>query len=107
MARKKGMRWRLVGRPGGNLSLVLVDIKMSCMDGRGAFRRMIRFAGKLGHSPVVILSSSRGARDLAHSRGPGVDTCVVKPGDVLHCLHVVQMPGPFRGVLSEPPNTYG
>src|SRR5690625_5665174 len=71
-------RGEYAGREGGNPSLVLLDIKMPRMDGLEVLKRM-RSTDELSHVPVVILSSSRAARELARSWDLGVNAYVVKP----------------------------
>jgi two-component system response regulator len=89
-------------RDSGNPSLVLLDVKMPRMDGLEVLRRM-REHDRLKHVPVVILSSSREERDLAHSWDLGVNAYVVKPVDVHQFFDAVQTLGQFWAVLNEAP----
>jgi CheY-like chemotaxis protein len=61
-------------RPG----ILLLDINMPKMDGLAVLKH-IREDGKLGHLPVVILTSSKDEEDRLKSYHLGVNAYIVKP----------------------------
>ena len=94
-------RGAFAGRPPGDPSVVLLDIKMPKRDGLDVLKEM-RSSEVLKRIPVVILSSSREESDLARSWDLGVNAYVVKPVDVRQFFEAVQMLGHFWAVLNEP-----
>lgn len=66
------------GRPCGNPTLILLDIKMPKMDGLEVLR-VIKSDPQLKTIPVVMLTSSREERDVTSSYRLGSNGYVVKP----------------------------
>jgi CheY-like chemotaxis protein len=68
--------------------LILLDLNMPLMDGRQV---MAEIAGdeSLRSLPVVILTTSRAARDLSQMYGLRCSTYIAKPIDVEHLLRVI------------------
>ncbi|WP_266168429.1 response regulator [Dyella subtropica] len=83
-------------------AVVLLDIKMPRMDGLEVLTQM-RADERLRRVPVVILSSSREERDLAHSWDLGVNAYVIKPVDVDQFFDAVHTLGQFWAVLNQGP----
>jgi two-component system response regulator len=94
-------RGAFAGRQNGIPAVVLLDIKMPRLDGLEVLRQ-IRSSEKFGHTPVVILSSSREETDLARSWDLGVNAYVVKPVNAQQFFDAVQMLGQFWAVMNEP-----
>ena len=61
-------------RPG----LILLDLNMPRMDGREALRR-IRSDPAFRSLPVVVMTTSRAASDIAHGYDSGDNTVIAKP----------------------------
>ncbi len=89
-------------RPPGNPAVVLLDLKMSKLDGLEVLRRM-RSDRHLRVVPVVILTSSRKERDVVESYQLGVNAYVVKPIGFVDFVDAVKGIGLFWAVLNEPP----
>lgn len=88
---------------GGDVAVVLLDLKMPRLDGLDVLRHM-RADPELRRIPAVILSSSREESDLARSWDLGANAYVVKPVDVNQFFAAVQTLGRFWAVLNEPPS---
>ncbi|MFC4765196.1 response regulator [Dyella koreensis] len=84
-------------------AVVLLDIKMPRMDGLEVLTHM-RADERFRRVPVVILSSSREERDLAHSWDLGVNAYVIKPVDVDQFFEAVRTLGRFWAVLNQGPD---
>jgi two-component system response regulator len=97
-------RGTFAGRPDGNPSVLLLDIKMPRMDGFEVLKAL-RDDPQFNAMPVVILSSSREESDLARSWNLGVNAYVVKPVDVDQFFTAVRTLGQFWGVLNEVPTS--
>lgn len=95
-------RGAYAGRAGGDVAVVLLDLKMPRLDGLDVLRQM-RADPELRRIPAVILSSSREESDLARSWDLGANAYVVKPVDVNQFFAAVQTLGRFWAVLNEPP----
>ncbi|MHC9084258.1 response regulator [Luteimonas sp. RIT-PG2_3] len=95
-------RGQFAGRPEGNPAVLLLDIKMTRMDGLEVLQRM-RDEEAFKRIPVVILSSSREESDLARSWDLGVNAYVVKPVDVDQFFEAIRTLGRFWAVLNEVP----
>lgn len=95
-------RGQFAGRPEGNPAVLLLDIKMTRMDGLEVLQRM-RDEEAFKRIPVVILSSSREESDLARSWDLGVNAYVVKPVDVDQFFEAIRTLGRFWAVLNEIP----
>ncbi|MEX6504436.1 response regulator [Pseudomonas zhanjiangensis] len=83
--------------------LILLDLNMPLMDGREALQ-VIKTDAQLRSIPVVVLSTSSEARDVADSYEHGANAYVTKPSSYSdltrvaqtlsdHWLETVQLPG--------------
>ena len=97
---------RFADRPDEVPVVLLLDIKMTRMDGLEVLQR-IRADEKLRRMPVVILSSSREESDLARSWDLGVNAYVVKPVDIPQFLEAVKTLGQFWALVNEAPSREG
>lgn len=88
--------------PDGNPVVVLLDVKMPKVDGLEVLRRM-KSDNKLRRVPVVMLTSSREARDIVESYELGVNAYVVKPVNFGKLMQAVKQLGLFWGVINQPP----
>ncbi|HKQ62539.1 MAG TPA: response regulator [Candidatus Polarisedimenticolaceae bacterium] len=95
-------RGNYAGRPRGNPSIVLLDLKMPKVDGLEVLRSM-RADPDLREVPVVILTSSREDRDIVEGYQLGVNAYVVKPVVFGEFVEAVSSLGLFWAVLNEPP----
>ena len=68
-------------KPGALPDLVILDLNLPRMDGRGVLREM-RADPRLRRIPVVVLSSSEAARDLADAYELQANCFVTKPADL-------------------------
>jgi two-component system response regulator len=84
--------------------LVLLDLKLSKLDGLGLLRR-IRGDERTKLLPVVVLTSSTEERDRIESYGLGANSYVRKPVDFGEFLDAAQQLGLYWLVLNEPPPT--
>lgn len=90
------------GRGEANPAVVLLDLKLTKIDGLEVLRR-IRADDKLKLTPVVILTSSREERDRIEGYKLGVNAYVVKPIDFHDFVKAVRELGIFWAVINEPP----
>lgn len=90
------------GRPGGNPTVMLLDLKMPRMDGLQVLER-VRAAGHLRTIPIVMLSSSREESDKRRSYELGANAYVVKPVDFDEFKSTVRRIGRFWAEINEPP----
>ena len=97
---------RFADRPDEVPVVLLLDIKMTRMDGLEVLQR-IRADEKLRRMPVVILSSSREESDLARSWDLGVNAYVVKPVDIQQFFEAVKTLGQFWALVNEAPSREG
>lgn len=95
-------RGAFADREPGNPTVLLLDIKMSRMDGLEVLQ-LVRADENLRLIPVVILSSSREEADLARSWDLGVNAYVVKPVDTQQFFEAVRTLGKFWAVFNEAP----
>jgi CheY-like chemotaxis protein len=89
-------------RPGGNPILVLLDLKMPKVNGLEVLRT-IKADEQLRIIPVVVLSSSREARDVVGCYRYGANAYVVKPVDFGEFMKAVTQLGSFWTAVNEPP----
>jgi CheY-like chemotaxis protein len=82
--------------------VVLLDLKMPRVDGLEVLRT-IRGEAALRDTPVVVLTSSREAPDLAAAYRLGANAYVVKPVVFAEFVAVVKRVGVFWALLNEPP----
>jgi two-component system, response regulator len=87
-------------RDSGPPAVVLLDIHMPRLNGFDVLRE-IRSSAKIRHIPVVILTSSREERDIAHGWDLGVNAYVVKPVDAQQFFDAVRTLGQFWAVMNE------
>lgn len=89
-------------RAGGNPILVLLDLKMPKVNGLEVLKT-IKADEHLKVIPVVVLSSSREARDLVKCYQYGANAYVVKPVDFTAFMQTVKQLGAFWSAVNEPP----
>ncbi len=82
--------------------VLLLDIKMPCMNGIEVLEA-IRSNGKFKTLPIVMLTSSRQEPDLKKCYDLGVNAYVVKPVDFKDFLEAVKHIGIFWAMLNELP----
>lgn len=95
-------RGKFSERPAGNPVFVLLDLKMPKVNGLEVLRQM-KSDPSLKTVPVVVLTSSREAPDLAECYQLGVNAYVVKPVDFYEFIKAVKELGIFWAVINEPP----
>ncbi len=83
--RRAGPKWQDAPRP----DLVLLDLNMPRLDGRGVLNAM-KGDPQLRTIPVVVLTTSDVARDVAASYALGANSYVTKPMDVDEFCAVVR-----------------
>ena len=89
-------------RAGGNPLLVLLDLKMPKVNGLEVLKA-IKADEQLKTIPVVVLSSSREARDVVGCYQHGANAYVVKPVDFSEFMQAVKQLGIFWTAINEPP----
>jgi CheY-like chemotaxis protein len=89
-------------RAGGNPFLILLDLKMPKVNGLEVLRA-IKADDQLKIIPVVVLSSSREARDVVGCYQCGANAYVVKPVNFGEFMKAVTLLGSFWTVINEPP----
>ena len=89
-------------RPGGNPALLLLDVTTPAVDGIEVLRQVKSDPG-LKTIPVVVLTSSRGAQDLAPTQRLGVYAYVTKPVDFHDFIEAVKLTGNSWALINEPP----
>lgn len=90
------------GRNEGLPTVVLLDLKMPKVDGLEVLRT-VKADPALRSVPVVILTSSREARDLSECYLLGANAFVVKPVKFQEFLDAVRELGIFWALINEPP----
>ena len=95
-------RGRYAARDAGNPALVLLDLKMPKVDGLEVLRA-VKADPALRTIPVVMLTSSREAPDVARSYDLGVNAYVAKPVDFDRFTRAVRELGLFWLLLNEAP----
>lgn len=89
-------------RPPGLPAVVLLDLKMPKVNGLEVLRTL-KGDPQLRTLPVVVLTSSREAPDLAECYRLGANAYVVKPVDFPSFVAAVKQVGAFWAILNEPP----
>jgi CheY-like chemotaxis protein len=89
-------------RPVGDPVVVLLDVKMPRVDGIEVLRR-IKSDEHLRTIPVVMLTSSREARDLEECYRLGANAYVVKPVHFSEFVESARSVGVFWALINEPP----
>ena len=90
------------GRPDGDPTVVLLDLKLPKIDGLEVLER-VKGDERLRHIPMVMLTSSREEQDLVKSYELGVNAFVVKPVEFNEFFKAIQDLGVFWALLNEPP----
>jgi CheY-like chemotaxis protein len=90
------------GRPKGNPSVLLLDLKLPKIDGLEVLQQ-IKSDENLRMIPVVVLTSSREERDMVASYRLGVNAYVVKPVDFHEFVNAIRELGIFWAIINEPP----
>jgi CheY-like chemotaxis protein len=99
-------RGKFITRAPGNPVLVLLDNKMPKVSGLEVLK-IIKADEHLKVIPVVVLTSSREAPDLAEFYKHGVNAYVVKPVDFSEFMQAVKQLGIFWAAVNEPPPDMG
>ena len=89
-------------RTGGDPSFILLDLKMPKVSGLEVLRQ-IKSDAQLRRVPVVVLTCSREASDIAASYDLGANTYVVKPVSFVGFMEAVKRIGEFWWLLNETP----
>jgi CheY-like chemotaxis protein len=92
-------------REGGNPIVVLLDLKVPKLNGLEVLKA-IKGDEHLRIIPVVVLTSSREAQDLAACYRLGVNAYVVKPLDFEEFINAVKQLGIFWASINELPPFY-
>src|SRR6266404_667428 len=95
-------RGKFSTRLNGNPIFVLLDLKMPKVNGLEVLRKM-KTDERLKTIPVIVLTSSREAPDLAECYEFGVNAYVVKPVDFQDFIKAVKELGVFWAAINEPP----
>ena len=95
-------RGQFNGRPNGNPSVMLLDLKMPKVDGLEVLRQ-IRSDPQLKLIPVVVMTSSREEQDVVRSYELGANAYVVKPVTFKEFVEAVKQVGVFWALVNEPP----
>jgi CheY-like chemotaxis protein len=95
-------RGKFKARSPGNPVVVLLDNKMPKVSGLEVLMKM-KADENLKMIPVVVLTSSREAPDLAEFYNHGVNAYVVKPVDFSDFMSAVKQLGVFWAAVNEPP----
>ena len=98
-------RNQFAGRPHGNPTVVLLDLKLPRLNGLEVLEQVKQDA-HLRHVPIVMLTSSRQEQDLVRSYQLGVNAFVVKPVDFSDFFAAIRDLGMFWALLNEPPPAF-
>ena len=82
--------------------VILLDLKLPRIDGLEVLGRVKRDAATRV-IPVVVMTSSREARDLVESYRLGVNSYIVKPVDFQQFSEAVRQVGLYWVLLNQPP----
>lgn len=93
-------------RPDGDPVVILLDLKMPKINGLEVLK-ILKADAQLKTIPVVVLSSSQEAPDLAECYQHGVNAYVVKPVNFSEFMKAVQQLGIFWAAINEPPPPRG
>jgi two-component system response regulator len=90
-------------RPGEQLRLILLDLKMPRLSGLDVLRRL-KADATAKHIPVVVLTSSAEEQDVAESYKLGVNSYLVKPVAFADFTDVITHLGLYWAVMNRVPN---
>ncbi|CAM3630955.1 response regulator [Bordetella sputigena] len=90
------------GRPLGEPSVILLDLKLPKVDGLEVLER-IKSDADHKQIPIVMLTSSKEERDLVRSYQSGVNSFVVKPVEFSEFFEAIRNLGMFWAILNQPP----
>jgi len=82
--------------------VVLLDMKLPKIDGLGVLRRL-RADERTRRLPVVILTSSKEAKDITSSYDLGANSFIRKPVDFDQFIDAARQLGLYWLVMNEPP----
>lgn len=82
--------------------VVMLDLKLPRVDGLEVLRRL-RADERTRDVPVVVMTSSREARDLQDAYALGANSYVVKPVDFAQFMEAVTELGIYWLMINEPP----
>jgi PAS domain S-box-containing protein len=74
---------------GGGFDAILMDLQMPRMDGLTAARSIRALAGETGAVPIIGVTASASAEDIARTREAGMNDVVTKPIDPARLVEVV------------------
>jgi len=95
-------RGEFKNRVNGNPAVMLLDLKLPKVDGLEVLKQ-IKSDRNLSLIPVVVLTSSKEAKDMVASYKLGVNAYVVKPVDFHEFVNAIKELGVFWAVINEPP----
>ncbi|ANN67009.1 response regulator [Bordetella bronchialis] len=90
------------GRPVGEPSVILLDLKLPKVDGLEVLER-IKSDADHKQIPIVMLTSSKEEKDLVRSYQSGVNSFVVKPVEFSEFFEAIRNLGMFWAILNQPP----
>jgi len=90
------------GRSGQLPKLILLDLKLPKVSGMEVLRQL-KANPATAAVPVVILTSSREARDVANGYQLGANSFIQKPVDFTKLMDTVKQVGLYWLVVNEPP----
>ena len=82
--------------------LILLDLKLPKLDGLEVLKR-VKGDPRTQMIPVVVLTSSKEQRDLVESYRLGVNSYIVKPGNIEQFTDAVRDLGRYWLLLNQPP----
>lgn len=95
-------RGAFAARPHGNPILIMLDVKMPKLDGVDVLR-LLKQDQAFRHIPVVMLTSSKEAADIARCYDAGANAYVVKPVEFSAYVTAMRALANFWGHINEPP----
>ncbi len=91
------------GRPHGEPTLLLLDIKMPGLDGLEVLRR-IRSDPRTARMPVIVLTTTDDPREVAKGYELGCNVYITKPVDYQAFIEAIKRLGLFLEVVQVPHN---
>ena len=95
-------RGAFTGREAVNPAVILLDLKMPKVSGLEVLK-ILKADGAMKSIPIVMLTSSREAPDLAACYAHGVNSYVVKPVDFGEFMTAVKQLGVYWAAVNEVP----